>query len=51
VLAPTAALIAVLQEASPFALEDAVAEAKILGRKGWAKPIERSLSQIGAAIP
>jgi len=50
-LAQAAALIAALREASPFALEDAMAEARARGREGWAKPIERSLSQIGAAIP
>jgi hypothetical protein len=50
-LAQAAALIAALREASPFALEDAMAEAKERGREGWAKPIERSLSQIDATIP
>lgn len=48
-LAQAAALIAGLREAEPFTLEDALGEARSMGRDGWARPIERSLSQIAAA--
>jgi len=47
-LAQAAALITALREAAPFALEDALHEARSMGRDGWARPIERSLSQIEA---
>lgn len=47
-LAQAAALIAALREAAPFALEDALDDARTMGREGWARPIERSLSQIEA---
>lgn len=50
-LAQAAALVAALRETAPFALEDAMAEAKSRGREGWAKPIERSLSQLGPTLP
>lgn len=50
-LAQAAALVAALRETAPFALEDAMAETKSRGREGWAKPIERSLSQIGTVLP
>lgn len=48
-LAQAAALIAGLREAEPFTLEDALGEARSMGRDGWARPIDRSLSQIAAA--
>lgn len=47
-LAQAAALLAALREAAPFALEDALDEARAMGRDGWARPIQRSLSQIEA---
>lgn len=47
-LAQAAALIEALREATPFALEDALSEARAMGRDGWARPIDRSLSQIAA---
>jgi len=50
-LAQAAALVAALGEPAPFALADAMADASARGREGWAKPIERSLSQIGAGFP
>lgn len=48
-LAQAAALIEGLRESAPFALEDALEEARAKGRDGWERPIERSLSQIAAA--
>jgi hypothetical protein len=50
-LEQAAALVAALRETAPFALSDAMADASARGREGWAKPIERSLSQIGAGFP
>ncbi|MDP3408266.1 MAG: hypothetical protein Q8S38_08175 [Bosea sp. (in: a-proteobacteria)] len=50
-LAQAAALVAALRESAPFAFADAMADASARGREGWAKPIERSLSQIGAGFP
>lgn len=47
-LAQAAALVTALREAAPFELQDALDEARALGRDGWARPIDRSLSQIAA---
>jgi hypothetical protein len=47
-LAQAAALVEALREAAPFALEDALDDARSRGRDGWARPIDRSLSQIAA---
>jgi hypothetical protein len=47
-LAQAAAVLAALREVAPFALADALDEARAMGRDGWARPIERSLSQIEA---
>jgi len=35
-----------LSKADPFALADAVADAKSKGREGWARPLERSLAEL-----
>ena len=43
------ALIDGLRVSAPFALEDALADARGRGRDGWAKPIERSLFEIERA--
>ena len=39
-------LIAVLQAAEPFAIEDALEDARQQGDEGWARPIARSLSEL-----
>jgi hypothetical protein len=41
------ALIEVLQAHDRFALEDALADARSQGKKGWSEPISRSLKEIG----
>jgi hypothetical protein len=41
------ALIEALREADPYAVSDALAEAKAQGQAGWARPIERSLAELG----
>jgi hypothetical protein len=46
-LAQAKALIEVLRENDPFALEDALADARAKGIKGWRIPIARSLQEIG----
>lgn len=46
-LAQANALIQVLRRHDPFALEDALAEARAKGRRGWGAPIERSLQELG----
>lgn len=46
-LSQAESLIRVLQVADPFALEDALAEAREQGEEGWAKPIARSLAELG----
>lgn len=46
-LAQARALIDVLRKNDPFALEDAIADARAQGEKGWGAPIERSLKEIG----
>ncbi len=47
-LGQAAALVMALREAAPFELQDALDEARAIGRDGWARPIDRSLSQIAA---
>ena len=46
-LAQAKALIDVLLEHEPFALEDALRDARAQGEKGWSAPIDRSLEEIG----
>jgi hypothetical protein len=46
-LAQAAAMVAALRLNAPFELDDALDDARGRGRDGWARPIERSLSQIG----
>lgn len=46
-LAQAKALIEILREHDPFALEDALADARAQGAKGWSDPIARSLKEIG----
>jgi hypothetical protein len=41
------AMIEVLRRHDPFALEDALNDARAQGEKGWSEPISRSLSEIG----
>lgn len=45
-LAQAGALIEALRIADPFALADAVEEARSQGRDGWARPLERSLKEL-----
>lgn len=44
------ALIAALKTNAPFALEDALEEARSRGQSGWARPIERSMSEIDRGL-
>lgn len=46
-LAQAGALIEALRISDPYALEDALEEARAQGEEGWARPIERSLSELG----
>jgi hypothetical protein len=46
-LAQAAALIGALQAADPYALEDALDDARAQGAEGWARPIARSLAELG----
>lgn len=46
-LAQAAALIEALKVQDPFALEDALEDARGRGQKGWAEPIDRSLRELG----
>lgn len=48
-LAQAKALIEVLRQHDPFALEDALNDARAQGEKGWSEPISRSLDEIGLA--
>jgi hypothetical protein len=43
------ALLDALSASAPFALQDALADARARGRAGWAQPIDRSLREIGRA--
>ena len=43
------ALIEALQDSDRFALEDALADARAQGAKGWRVPISRALTEIGLA--
>lgn len=45
-LLQAAALLAALELDDPFALEDALADARRRGKKGWSDPIDRSLEEI-----
>ena len=49
-LAQAAALIEALRHDAPFALDDALDEARAMGSDGWAHPIQRSMAQIAATI-
>lgn len=40
-------ILEALRTADPFAIEDALEEARGMGDEGWAKPIARSLSELG----
>jgi hypothetical protein len=40
-------LITAIQAADPFAIEDPLEDARAQGAEGWAKPIARSLSELG----
>jgi hypothetical protein len=46
-LSQAKALIHVLQSAEPFAIEDALEDARAQGDEGWARPIARSLAELG----
>jgi hypothetical protein len=46
-LAQASALIDALEQEDPFALQDALADARSRGARGWAEPIARSLQEIG----
>lgn len=46
-LAQARDIIAVLGRTDPFALEDALADARSQGKRSWAEPIVRSLKEIG----
>jgi hypothetical protein len=46
-LAQADSLIEALLANDPYALEDAIEDARTKGRNGWAVPIERSLAEIG----
>lgn len=46
-LAQAAALVEALRFEAPFALDDALADARRRGRDGWARPLERSLAMLG----
>jgi hypothetical protein len=48
-LAQAKALIEALGQSDPFALEDAMADARGRGERGWATPIARSLTELGLA--
>ena len=41
------ALIEALKQTEPFAVEDALEDARSRGKRGWQDPIDRSLQQIG----
>lgn len=49
-LAQADALIEALLANDPYALEDAMDEARAKGSRGWAVPIERSLAELGRQI-
>jgi hypothetical protein len=42
-----AALIAALRRSDPYALEDAIVDARSNGKAGWSDPIDRSLVELG----
>lgn len=45
-LAQAAAVMKALEREDPYALEDALEDARAQGKQGWAEPIDRSLSEI-----
>lgn len=45
-LQQAAAIMKALERTDPFALEDALDEARARGKRGWADPIDRSLAEI-----
>lgn len=49
-LAQAAGLMSALERQDPFALEDALEEARRRGKAGWADPIDRSLAEIARAL-
>ena len=49
-LAQAAALIAALKQSDPYALEDALADARAQGRRRWAELIDRSLKELRVTI-
>ncbi len=49
-LLQASALIEALQESDPYALADAVTDARSRGRRGWAARIDRSLAELGLAL-
>lgn len=48
-LAQAAAMVEALRLDAPFALDDALEDARRRGRDGWARPLERSLAQIAGS--
>ena len=46
-LAQADALTTALHAYDPFALEEALEDARLRGRRGWAAPLERSLAELG----
>jgi hypothetical protein len=44
-------LFEILQETDPYAIEDALEDARSQGRRGWRRPIERSLHELGLTGP
>lgn len=46
-LAQAKALVTALEQNDPYALADALEEARSMGKTGWAEPIRRSLNEIG----
>lgn len=49
-LAQAGGLIEILKRTDPFALEDALEDAREKGKRGWAEPIDRSLRELGEPL-
>jgi hypothetical protein len=49
-LAQAGALVRALQASDPFALSDALEDAREQGDEGWARPIARSLAELGLVL-
>lgn len=47
-LAQAGALVHALRRHDPFALDDAIDEARAMGKAGWSDPIDRSLAELAA---